>query len=38
MTEAAGRPSYMGARIPRIEDDRLLTGRGRCALYLAVGG
>jgi carbon-monoxide dehydrogenase large subunit len=25
----AGRPSYVGTRIPRLEDDRLLTGAGR---------
>jgi aerobic carbon-monoxide dehydrogenase large subunit len=32
MTDTAARPTFIGARIPRIEDDRLLTGRAR---YLA---
>ena len=32
MTEIPARPTYIGARIPRIEDDRLLAGRAR---YLA---
>ena len=32
MPETASRPTYIGARVPRIEDERLLTGRAR---YLA---
>jgi carbon-monoxide dehydrogenase large subunit len=32
MPETTARPTYIGARVPRIEDDRLLTGRAR---YLA---
>ena len=32
MTETATRPTYIGARIPRVEDERLLAGRAR---YLA---
>jgi carbon-monoxide dehydrogenase large subunit len=32
MPESASRPTYIGARVPRIEDERLLTGRTR---YLA---
>jgi aerobic carbon-monoxide dehydrogenase large subunit len=35
---ARSRPSYIGARVARLEDDRLLTGRGRYIADIALPG
>ncbi len=36
--ELAGRPNYVGARVDRVEDDRLLTGRGAFVADLSLPG
>jgi aerobic carbon-monoxide dehydrogenase large subunit len=36
--ELAGRPSYVGARVARVEDDRLLSGRGTFIADLTLPG
>ncbi|MGQ0670774.1 MAG: hypothetical protein ACT4PO_14075, partial [Actinomycetota bacterium] len=40
MTELrlAGRPAYFGARVARVEDDRLLTGRSRFVADIRLPG